>query len=229
MVELKYFIDFMEIEGQIQDWKERGQENEKMNIIRTLENGKKLCDRVLLKNDKFYVIPAYTALKILPVRTFISFLNFVYYQDKNEIKCYINNKEDLECQDIVTNLFNNYKTNYKQHLMKNYINYDLAFKKKLEIHKLRYIDLIGCYDKYVDFNNIFDKLDKLFFEKLIQFEQDYHKLLFKIDDENKQTFEFGNELNEIQQKIVNERTKSAEWHQRFINEFFNIYLTSKFC
>ena len=229
MVELKYFINFMDIEGQIQDWKERGQENEKMNIIRTLENGKKLCDRVLLKNDKFYVIPAYTALKILPVRTFISFLNFVYYQDKNEIKCYINNKEDLECQDIVTNLFNNYKTNYKQHLMKNYINYDLAFKKKLEIHKLRYIDLIGCYDKYVDFNNIFDKLDKLFFEKLIQFEQDYHKLLFKIDDENKQTFEFGNELNEIQQKIVNERTKSAEWHQRFINEFFNIYLTSKFC
>ena len=42
------------------------------------------------------------------------------------------------------------------------------------------------------------------------------------------TFEFGNEFNEIQQKIVNERTKSAEWYQRFINEFFNIYLTSKF-
>ena len=92
MVELKYFINFMDIEGQIQDWKERGQENEKMNIIRTLENGKKLCDRFLLKNDKIYVIPAYTALRILPARTFISFLNFVYYQDKNEIKCYINNK-----------------------------------------------------------------------------------------------------------------------------------------
>lgn len=228
MVELKYLINFMDIEVQIQDWKERGQENEKMNIIRTLENGKKLCDRFLLKNDKFYVIPAYTALRILPVRTFISFLNFVYYQDKNEIKCYINNKEDLECQDIVTNLFNSYKTNYKQYLMKNYINYDLAFKKKLEIHKLRHTDLIGCYDKYVDFDNVFDKLDKLFFEKLIQFEQYYHQLLFKIDGENKQTFEFGNEFNEIQQKIVNERTKSAEWHQRFINEFFNIYLTSKF-
>ena len=228
MMELKYFIDFMEIEGQIQDWKEREQENEKMNIIRTLENGKKLCDRFLLKNDKFYVIPAYTALRILPVRTFISFLNFVYYQDKNEIKYYINNKEDLECQDVVTNLFASYKTNYKQYLMTNYINYDLAFKKKLEIHKLRYNDLIDSYDKYVDFDNVFDKLDKLFFEKLIQFEQDYHKLLFKIDDENKQTFEFGNEFNEIQQKIVNERTKSAEWHQRFLNEFFNIYLTSKF-
>ena len=40
MVELKYFINFMDIEGQIQDWKERGQENEKMNIIRTLEMGK---------------------------------------------------------------------------------------------------------------------------------------------------------------------------------------------
>ena len=218
----------MDIEVQIQDWKERGQENEKMNIIRTLENGKKLCDRFLLKNDKFYVISAYTALRILPARTFISFLNFVYYQDKNEIKCYINNKEDLECQDVVTNLFNSYKTNYKQYLMTNYINYDLAFKKKLEIHKLRYNDLISGHDKYVDFDNVFDKLDKLFFEKLIQFEQDYHKLLFKIDDENKQTFEFGNEFNEIQQKIVNERSKSAEWHQRFINEFFNIYLTSKF-
>ena len=73
MVELKYFINFMDIEGQIQDWKERGQENEKMNIIRTLENGKKLCDRFLLKNDKIYVIPAYTCLRILPVITFISF------------------------------------------------------------------------------------------------------------------------------------------------------------
>ena len=228
MVELKYFINFMDIEGRIQHWKECGQENEKMNIIRTLENGKKLCNRFLLKNDNFYVIPAYTALRILPVRTFISFLNFVYYKDKNEIKCYINNKEDLECQDVVTNLFNSYKTNYKQYLMTNYINYDLAFKKKLEIHKLRHTDLINGHDKYVDFDNIFDKLDKLFFEKLIQFEQDYHKLLFKIDDENKQTFEFVNEFNEIQQKIVNERTKSAEWHQRFLNEFFNIYLTSKF-
>ena len=228
MVELKYFINFMDIEGRTQHWKERGQENEKMNIIRTLENGKKLCNRFLLKNDNFYVIPAYTALRILPVRTFISFLNFVYYQDKNEIKCYINNKEDLECQDIVTNLFASYKTNYKQYLMTNYINYDLAFKKKLEIHKLRYNDLISGHNKYVDFDNVFDKLDKLFFEKLIQFEQDYHKLLFKINDENKQTFEFGNEFNEIQQKIVNERTKSAEWHQRFLNEFFNIYLTSKF-